>query len=160
MKGLDDISNLKSYAKTVDLMADLVLPELIQLSEYKWQKVKEGSYALPLINDEYAFVMLKAGTWYAKGSVNTYKLEGEFPDLESAIKECDYNVRMLGGRMWVAKANRMQQLDDAPASDAALRVMRKYGMEPPVGITQGTAMDLIFKAVNQSLFEKKNKEGT
>ncbi len=161
VKGLDDISNLKSYAETVNLMAELALPELIQISEYKWQKIDNDSYALPLKNNEAAFVIQdQAGTWHAKGSVNTYKLEGEFPDLESAIKECDYNIRMCGGRMWTAKAKRTQKLDSAPATEASLHVMRMYGMEPPAGITQGMAQALIFKAINQKQFEAKNQEGS
>lgn len=157
VKGLDDISNLKSYAETVNLLAALVLPELIQMSEYRWQKVDDDAYGLPLINDEVVIVIQdQAGAWHLKGTVNSYKLEGEFLTLEEAIAEADYNVRYFGGRMWKAKAKRANKAADAPASASALKALGLYGLTPLPGMTEGEAHALVAKAIRHKQYLEKN----
>jgi ATP-dependent helicase IRC3 len=154
---VEDLSQLKVYAEQVDLFNIPTPPEILQLSEYRW-KFFGDTYYLSLKNNEMVFLRQNfLGKWKMDGHCNGYTLEGEFPTLETAVKEADYQVRMRGGKMYENMAKMVFKSEADPASAGQIETLRRMGITVPPGITKGQAHDRLSQEFRKREWRKRNQ---
>lgn len=154
---LDKIGDLYTYAEQVDMFRVEAPPEIIQLSEFRWMKHGNDSYYLSLKDGEYLFVLSDMlGKWTLSGKCNGNTVVRQRETLEDAIKEGDYVVRMLGGRVFENMARRVTKTGMRPPSKAQLDLLRKLGLRPPPGMKSDEIRNMISKRLLELNYRKKN----
>lgn len=155
---LDKIGDLYTYAEQVDLFRVEAPPEMIQLSEFRWMRHGNDSYYLSLVDGEYLFVLCDIlGKWTLSGKCKGNTIVRQRDTLEDAIKEGDYVVRMLGGRMYENMARRVTKTGMRPPSKAQLDLLRRLGLRPPPGMKSDEIRNMISKRILELNYRKKNK---
>lgn len=154
---ITDIDNLQTYAEQVDMFRVEAPSEVVQLSQYRWMRHGEDAYYLALMDGEYLFVIPDfIGNWDLSGTCNGNTIYKQKASLDEAIREGDYIVEMLGGRVNKNMAKRVTKAGTRPPSKAQLDLLRKLGLRPPPGMSSGEIRDVISKRLMELKYRKKN----
>jgi superfamily II DNA or RNA helicase len=131
-------NDLKTYAEQVDLFRVELAPEVLQWSEYCWQKSGNDAYVL-LLPDKENVVVLKdmLDQWHIVGKVRGVELRDVKPDFGTALREADYQVKLHGGRNVNALVNRNSGWRTKPPTELQLAMCRRFGVKVPAGATRG-----------------------
>lgn len=154
---LDKVGDLYTYAEKVDMFRVEPPAEVIQLSEFRWMRHGDDSYYLALMNGEYLFVLCDMlGRWTLSGQCNGNTVVKKKDTLEEAIKEGDYMVHILGGKIYENMARRVTKTGSRPPSKAQLGLLRRLGIQPPTGMNGNEVRNMISKRLLELNYRKRN----
>ncbi len=160
-KGIDtsrltDFSKLDLYIEEVDLFKVAYPDEIIQISDFQWHKTANDSYVLLLSGNESMVVKSDlVGNWHINGVVGTSQVERKAKTFDTAIKEADMLVQVLGGRNNVSLAKRVAKWHKEPPTAAQKLCCKNFGIRIPEGSTKGE----VACALNKRIAEVDNKLG-
>ena len=158
-KGIDtskltDFSKLDLYIEEVDLFKVSYPDEIIQISDFQWHKTANDSYVLLLSGNESMVVKPDlVGNWNINGVVGTSQVERKAKTFDSAIKEADMLVQVLGGRGNVSIAKRIAKWHKEPPTAAQKLSCKNFNIRIPEGSSKGE----VACALNKKMAEVKTK---
>ena len=160
-KGIDtsrltDFSKLDLYIEEVDLFKVSYPDEIIQISDFQWHKTTNDSYVLLLSGNESMVVKSDlVGNWHINGVVGTSQVERKAKTFDTAIKEADMLIQVLGGRSNVSLAKRVAKWHKEKPTDTQRLCCKNFGIKIPEGATKGE----ISAVLNRRCAEVLQKQG-
>ena len=96
---VEDADKIKAYAQQVDLFKVSYPPEIIQISSFKWHKMRENSYVVTLPPPREGMCVQRdlLGVWHAVGTIAGVFVHKKYNSLEPAIRKSDNQIEELCG---------------------------------------------------------------
>lgn len=156
---VEDVTQLKAYAESVDLFKVNFAPEVVALSEFQWHKTGDNAYVL-LLKDDESLVAIKnlLDRWRLVGSIKGGKIDKELNSFEDAIREGDYQVEIQGGRSVVAGVKRSAAWHAEKPTSSQLMMCKKMKITVPPNATKGEVSMKLNEAIGKEKLEKKLKD--
>jgi len=123
-----DIDTLEAYCEHVAL-----LPEVIQISDFKWVKISDSSYGVLLAGGGLAGVVQdRNNNWHVGARIGAGRMKRifqvPFQDLQTAIQQAEVRIQQCGGHPWG-----WSSWGNQPPSAMQLLIMRRNNIAVPPG---------------------------
>jgi superfamily II DNA or RNA helicase len=151
LKNAQDLLKLRSYAVSVDLFSFKWAEEILGASKLQWHKSTDGHYMLYLKSGRLNVYEDLVQKWHVSGQLGekiNHVDEHNINDLPEALRIAEEFVRLLCPEEMTLVRREARWHKDV-ASEAQIRLLRRFRIPIPEGLTKGAAQIALNKVLRK-----------